>query len=89
MARVGEASTSQKLLKQMLKGHSDVGGDYSKAKYFTYQALELKNLKVFVGVVKGDTKLKVFHSMLKYNEIFATNNLSGIVIAFMGCRHLS
>ena len=32
------------------------------------------------GVVKGDTKLKVFHSMVKYNDMFDTNNLSDSVI---------
>ena len=34
-------------------------------------------------MVEGDTKLKVFHSMLKYNDIFETNNIIGSVIGFM------
>ena len=72
----------------MLKGQSDVGGDGLKAKEFRAQALESQNMWVFVGMVKGDTKLKVFHSMVKYNDMFATNNLSGSVIGFIGDRPL-
>ena len=41
-------------------------------------------MRVFVGMVKGDSELKVFHSMLKYNNLFVAQNLSGNVIAFMG-----
>ena len=48
------------------------------------QALESKSLKVFVGTVKWDTKLKVFHSMVNYNDMFTNNNISGSVIGFMG-----
>ena len=59
-----------------------------KANEFRAQALESQNMRVFVGMVKGDNKLKVFHSMVKYNDMFATNNLSGSVIGFMGDRPL-
>ena len=45
--------------------------------------MESQNLQVFVGTVKGDNELKVFHSMVKYNYMFATNNISGSVIGFM------
>ena len=54
-----------------------------KAKEFRAQALESQNMWVFVGMVKEDNKLKVFHSMVKYNYMFATNNISGSVIGFM------
>ena len=39
---------------------------------------------VFVGMVKGDTELKIYYYMLKYNDLFFAQNLSGNVIAFMG-----
>ena len=39
-------------------------------------------------MVKGDTELKVFHSMVKYNDMFATTNLIGSVIGFIGGRTL-
>ena len=57
----------------MLKGKSDVGGDDYKAKDLRDQASESQNIQVFVGVVKGDTGLKIFHSMVKYNDMFDTN----------------
>ena len=34
MAQVGASAASHELSKRMLKGHLDVGGDDSKAKYF-------------------------------------------------------
>ena len=46
------------------------------------------NLRVIVGMVKGDAELKIFHSMLKYNNVFVAQNLSGNVIPFMGDRTL-
>ena len=41
---VGEAETSHKLSKRMLKGQSDVGGDDSREREFRAQALESQNL---------------------------------------------
>ena len=35
-------------------------------------------------MVKGDAELKIFYSMLKYNDLFVAQNISGNVIAFMG-----
>ena len=35
-------------------------------------------------MVNGDAELKIFHSMLKYNNFFVAQNLSGNVIAFVG-----
>ena len=52
------------------------------------QAVEADNLQKFVGMVKGDAKLKLFYSMLKYNDLFVAPNLSSNVIAFMGGRTL-
>ena len=72
----------------MLKGQSDVDGDDFRAKYFRAQALESQNQQVFIAVVKRNSKLKVFHYMVKYNDMFATNNISDIVIVFMGDRLL-
>ena len=45
-------------------------------------------MRVFVDMVKGGAELKIFHSMLKYNDLFVAQNISGNVIAFMGVRPL-
>ena len=45
-------------------------------------------MRVFVGMVKGGADLNIFHSMLKENNLFVAQNLSGDVIAFMGDRPL-
>ena len=44
VALVGEAETSHKLSKRMLKGQSNVGGDDSRERDFRAQALESQNL---------------------------------------------
>ena len=46
-------------------------------------------MKILVGMVKGGIDLKLFHAMIKYNDIFVTNNLSGSVIGFMEDRPLA
>ena len=48
--------------------------------------MESQTLQGFFGMVKGDTKLKVFHLRVKYNDMFATNKLIGSVIFFMVYR---
>ena len=50
--------------------------------------VEAANLRVFVGMLKGDAELDFFHSMLKYNDLFVAPNLSGNVIVLMGDRLL-
>ena len=40
-------------------------GESTKCATFKIQAVEAANLRVFVGMVKGDAELKIFHSMLK------------------------
>ena len=45
--------------------------------------MEAANLRLFVGMVKGYAELKIFPSMLKYNDFFVAQNFSGNVIAFM------
>ena len=42
------------------------------------QAMEAENLRVFVGMVKGDAELKIFHSMLKYNNLLVAHNISDV-----------
>ena len=59
-----------------------------KCAIFKMQTVEAVNLRVFIGVVKGDAGLKLFHSMLKYNDLFVAQNFSGNVIEFMGGRPL-
>ena len=63
-------------------------GESTKCATFKIKAAEAENLRVFVGMVKGDAELKLFHCMLKYNDLFVSQNLSGNVIAFMGDRPL-
>ena len=46
--------------------------------------MEAEILRVFVGMIKGDAELKIFNYMLKYNNFFVAQNISGNVIAFMG-----
>ena len=64
------------------------GGGSTKCPRFKIKAVQGANLRVFVGMVKGDAELKIFLSMLKYNDSFVAQNLSGNVIAFMGDRPL-
>ena len=45
-------------------------------------------MRVFMGKVKGDAELKIFHSMIKYNNLFVAQNLSGNLIAFLWDRPL-
>ena len=49
------------------------------------QVVEAANLRVFVGMVKGDAELKISHSTLKDNDFFVAQNISGNVI----CRGYS
>ena len=56
----------------------------TKCATFKTQTAEAENLRVFVGIVKGDVELKLFHYMLKYNNLFVAPNLSGNLIALMG-----
>ena len=37
-----------------------------------------------MGTVKCDTELKLFHPMVKYNDVFVDPNLNGNAIAFLG-----
>ena len=76
------------VLEKLLKWHSDVGEESTKCATFKIQAVEAENLWVFVGIVKGDAKLRIFYSMLKYNDLFVAKNISGNVIVFMGERPL-
>ena len=45
-----------------------LGGESTKCATFKIQAAEAENLWVFVGMVEGGAKLKIFYSMLKYNK---------------------
>ena len=67
---------------------ADVGKESTKCATFKIQVAEAANLRVFVGMVKGDAELKIFYSMLKYNNFFVAQNLPGNVIDFMGDRPL-
>ena len=80
----GPEVPTQEFSKKLLKWQADVGGELKKFATFKTQAMEAANLRVFVGMVKGDAELKLFHSMLKYNNLFVSQSLSGNVIAFMG-----
>ena len=75
--------TTQEFSKKLLKWQADIGGKLTKCATFKTQEVEAANLRVFVGMIKGDAELKLFHSMLKYNNLFVAQNLLGNVIAFM------
>ena len=62
--------------------------ELTKIATFKKQAAETKNLRVFVGMANGDAELKLLHSMLKYNNLFVAQNLSGNMIVFVGDRSL-
>ena len=53
------------------------GGGVDKVLHVLNTSEEAANLRVFVGMVKGDAKLKIFHSMIKYNDLFVAQNISG------------
>ena len=80
----GPAAITEELSEKLLKWQANVGGESKKCATFKIQAVEAANLRVFVGMVKGDAELKIFHSMLKYNNFFVAQNISGNVISFMG-----
>ena len=84
----GPAGTTHEFSKKILKYQADVRGESTKCATFKIQAVEAANLQVFFGMVKGDAELKIFHSMLKYNDCFVAQNLTGNVISFMGDRTL-
>ena len=84
----GPEEIRQELLKKILKWQAYVGGELKKCATFKIQSAKAANLRVFVGMVKGDAELKIFHSMLKYNNLFVAKNISGNVITFMGYRPL-
>ena len=84
----GPAAKTQEFSKKLLKWQADSGWESTKCAAFKIQAAEAANLRVFVGMVKGDMELKIFHSMLKYNDFFVAQNISVNVIAFMGDRPL-
>ena len=78
------SSKNAGFFEKLLEWKADVEGESTKCATFKIQAAEASNVRVFVGMVKGGTELKIFHSMLKYNNIFIAKNISGSVIAFMG-----
>ena len=80
----GPAAITQEFSKKLFKWQADVRGESTNCATFKIQAAETANLRVFMGMVKGDAELKIFHSMLKYNNFFVAQNLSGNVIVFVG-----
>ena len=61
----GLAATTKEFLTKQLKQQADVGGGSTKCAIFKTQAVEVANLRVFVGEVKGDAYLELFNSELK------------------------
>ena len=62
------AEITQEFSKKLLKWQAEVGGISTKCATFKIEAVEAANFWAFVGMVKGDAGLKLFHSMLKYNN---------------------
>ena len=85
---VWSRSNNKGVSEKLLKWQAYVRGELTKCATFKIQAAEAANLWVFVGMVKGDAELKIFHSMLKHNGFFVAQNISGNAIAFMGDRTL-
>ena len=56
----GPAGITQEFSKEILKFQADVGGELTKCDAFKIKAVEAANLRVFVGMVKGDAELKYF-----------------------------
>ena len=50
-----------------MKWQAHVRGESTNCGTFKMLAVEAENFSVFVGMVKGDVELKLFHLMLKYN----------------------
>ena len=84
MKMFGPAATMKEFSKKLIKWQEYFRGESKKCTTFKIQAVEAANLRVFVGTVKGDRELKIFHSTLKYNNFFVTQNISVNFIAFMG-----
>ena len=84
----GPAVITQEFSKKLLKWQAYIRGEPTKCATFKIQAAEAENLRVFVGMVKGDAELKIFHSMLKSNGFFVAQHMSRNVIVFMGDRPL-
>ena len=55
--KFGPAATMQDFSEKILKWQADVKGGLTKCATFNIQAVEAENLRVFVGMVKGDVEL--------------------------------
>ena len=72
-----------------LKWQADVAGDNERKKTFKTQAIETNSLRFFVATLVGETDLKLFHSLVKYNDMFVATSMSGHVVALLGDRELA
>ena len=69
-----------------LKWQADVAGDDAKAKLFKAQVLGMTTLRVFTAMIKKSGTLKLFHSVMEYNDPFTEPELSGTTLASLGDR---
>ena len=63
--KFGPAVTTQKSSEKLTKWQADVERESTKCTKFKIQAVEAANLRVFVGMIKGEVDLKISHSILK------------------------
>ena len=63
----GPAATTHEFSEKLMKWQAHVRGESTNCGTFKMLAVEAANFPVFVGMVKGDAELKLFHLMLKYN----------------------
>ena len=56
------------VFEKLLKWHADFRGDSMRLATFKTQAAEAANLQAFVGILNGYAELKLFYSVLKYNN---------------------
>ena len=80
------SSNNAGVFEKLLKWLAYVSGESTKCATFKIQAAEAANLRVFVGMLKGDSEIRIFHSMLKHNDFFVAKNILCNVIAFIGDR---
>ena len=67
---------------------ADVAGENERKKTFKTKTTEANSLRFFVANLVGETDLNLFHSLVKYNDMFVATSMSGHVVAFLGDREL-
>jgi len=83
---MGPAVLTPSYAAKELKWQADVAGDDAKANIFKAQVLGMTTLRVFTAMIKKSGTLKLFHSVVEYNDPFTEPELSGTTLASLGDR---